>query len=143
MTDIQAAMGLAQIHKLDKIINKKEFVKNYYYERINSISEVTFFKPEKDANWIPFRVGILVSDAHELMGFMKENGVEPRSFFYPLHRQPCFKYLTNENPQHMLDEMFTNAIYAYEHGICLPSYPTMSEEELDFVCRIIEKYYGR
>jgi len=36
---------------------------------------------------------------------------------------------------------YPNSIYGYEYGICLPSFPTLSEEELDYVCTVIEKYY--
>ena len=81
MTDLQCAIGLTQLAKLEEIISIKTKLKDKYIELLNDIAEVTFFKPEKNSNWIPFRVGILCERAHELMEFMKSKEIETRSFF--------------------------------------------------------------
>jgi len=141
LTDIQAAMGLVQLSKLPQIIDRKNKILNYYLERLKKIDAISFFEPYEDAEWIPFRVGIMADNANNLMEFMKSKDVETRTFFHPLHRQPCFSYLKETNPQNMADENFPNAIYGYENGICLPSFPTLTEEQLNYVCTVVEDYF--
>jgi perosamine synthetase len=142
ITDLQAAIGLAQMRKLDQIIARKAQISQYYIEQLSSIREITFFLPEPDANFIPFRMGILVESAHDLMEHLKTKEIETRSFFYPLHKQPCFAYLADQNPDSLIDEKFPNANYGYEHGVCLPTFPTIRIVEMDYVCNAIKAYYG-
>ena len=142
MIDIQAAIGLVQLKKLDQIVVKKLRIAQQYQERLQDVPEVTFFQPQEGADWIPFRVGILHPKAHELMKFMAERDIEARTFFYPLHRQPCFAYLKRVYPFNypLDDSMFPHATYGYEHGLCLPSFPTLREEQIDYVCRVIKEF---
>ena len=68
------------------------------------------------------------------MDVFEKNDIETRSVFYPLHKQPCYSGYGN-------DVDFPNSIYAYEHGVCLPSYPELEEEKVDFICSVIRKFY--
>ena len=43
----------------------------------------------------------------------------------------------------MKDENFVNAIYGYENGICLPSFPTIDEEQIEYVCSIIKEFFKK
>jgi len=140
ITDIQAAVGLVQLRKLKQITEKKLKVAKQYAERLHDIPEITFFKPEKQANWIPFRVGILHPGAHALMDYMAVKEIQSRTFFYPLHRQPCFIYLKQTNQ--LSDTFFQNAIYGYDHGVCLPSFPTISDEQIDYICNVIKEFFA-
>ncbi len=91
----------------------------------------------------PFRMGILCPEATALMEFMKKNEIEPRSFFYPMHRQPAFEYLKHDKslPNKLEDKNFPNAVYGYERGICLPTFPSLSEEQIQYVCSTIKKFH--
>jgi len=143
ITDIQAAIGQVQLAKLPQIIARKEAIKQYYLERLGQIEEISFLTPAPEAEWVPFRVAIFADNAQAIRDFMKEKGVEPRSLFYPLHKQPCFAYLKETNPQNMKSENFPNSIYAYENGMSLPSFPALTEEQMAYVCSVIEAYYGK
>lgn len=92
---------------------------------------------------MPFRVAILADNAQAIRDFMKDKGIEPRTLFYPLHKQPCFAYLKETNPQNMRSDNFPNSIYAYENGMSLPSFPALTEEQMAYVCSVIEAYYGK
>ena len=145
LTDIQCAIGLVQLNKLNKIVERKLKIENQYKDGLKDLSEIVFFKKEPNANLVPFRVGILCERAHELMKFMQSRNIEPRTFFYPLHKQPCFSYLKKNQKfyQNMKDKNFVNAIYGYENGICLPSFPTIDEEQIEYVCSIIKEFYKK
>ncbi len=136
ITDIQAAIGLTQIKKLPDIINKKQKILSRYCEKLQHNERVKIFKPPKNSNHIPFRVAItLDQNKDQLMDFLKENKVETRTFFYPLHKQPCFSCLENNDCK--------NSIDLYETGVCLPSYPTILQEEIDYVCEVINNFYEK
>lgn len=142
MTDIQNAVGLIQLRKLGKIKKRKAQILSLYKKFLEDINGVTLFKPDKDAEWVPFRVGILVDKAHELMEYMRKKDIEPRTFFYPIHKQPCFQYLKKikEYRSKMEDSEFPNSIYGYEHGICLPTFPTLKDEQIEYVCKAIREF---
>jgi len=140
MTDIQNAIGLVQLSKLEKIKKRKNHILNFYHQNLKDIKEVTFFEPEEGSEWIPFRFGILCNNAHKLMNFMSSKGIESRTFFYPLHKQPCFKYLRDREHSNR-DQHFPNAVYGYEHGICLPTFFGLKDNQIKYVCRIIKEFF--
>lgn len=76
------------------------------------------------------------------MKFLEEKGIQSRSFFYPMHKQPCFNFLDKQNggAQNFSDNNFTNSVYGYEHGICLPIYPTLTDEDVKFICDTIKEF---
>lgn len=137
MTDIQNAIGLVQLAKLEEIKRRKKHIHEVYMKNLSGVKGLTFFQPEIGADWIPFRMLILCDNAHELMIFMKSKGIEPRTFFYPLHKQPAFNFLDNK------DSDFPNATYGYEHGVCLPIFPTMTDEQVKYVCDVIIEFMSR
>lgn len=143
MTDIQMAIGLVQFHKFNTIADKKRAVYQLYREKLGCVDEITFTTIEPGSEFIPFRVTILCDDAHKLMEYMSFKDIQPRTFFYPLHKQPCFQYLKNDQDwrERCDDKYFPNAIYGYEHGICLPSFAALKEEQVAYVCDTIKEFY--
>lgn len=143
MTDIQCAMGLIQLSKLEKIAGMKKEIFSHYENLLSPVEEIIFFTPEKKADFIPFRVGILCREAHELMEYMKQKGIEPRTFFYPLHRQPCYAKHPGFEKERAGDDSFPNAVFGYENGICLPTFPSLSGEQIKYVCNTIKSFYEK
>jgi perosamine synthetase len=136
ITDIQAAVGVAQLNKLKDIIKKKINLLNLYKEKLNGISSLKILSSYVSSNHVPFRVVIFSkSPISKLMDFLKNNNVETRTLFYPLHLQPCYKNLN-------ADRNFPNSIYCYEHGMCLPSYPDLEEPKVDYICSLIKDFYA-
>jgi len=126
MTDIQCALGIAQLSRLDFIIQKKTDLLVRYEQKLRG--HVEFLTINQDFNYIPFRVVVFTENAHDVMEKMKADGIETRSVFYPMHRQPCFaKYQCD-------DADFDNANKCYETGICLPTWIGLTDEEIDHVC---------
>ncbi len=133
LTDIQSAIGLAQLKKLSQIKKRKLHLLKLYQQQLKGVPGISFFEPEPGAEWIPFRVGILCKKAKKMMKFMAEKGIETRTFFYPLHQQPCFAYLKD-------GRAFPNATYGYENGICFPTFPTLTDRQVKYICRVIKRF---
>ncbi len=138
ITDVHAAIGLVQLKKLREIKERKARILGTYKRLLANI-KCGFFEPDENAEFIPFRVCIIHEKAHELMSYLKDNGIEPRTFFYPLHKQPCFKYLQEERHDQS-DDYFPNAIFGYEHGVCLPIFPTLKNNQIEYICETIKKF---
>lgn len=143
MTDIQMAVGLVQLSKFSKIADSKRAIYRLYLDCLQNVEEVEFTTVEPGSDFIPFRVTVLCRDAHKLMHYMSARNIQPRTFFYPLHRQPCFRYLNEDHKWRIRseDKYFPNAVYGYEHGICLPSYAALTEEQIIYVCDTIKEFY--
>ena len=149
MNDIQMAIGLTQLKKLPKIIQLKQ--KNYdlycrYLESTGSklyTEAVEIIKPRAEVSpFIPFRVVLRVKEGSStsLMAYMKEKGIETRTFFYPLHLQPCFDRWKGD-PRHAKDN-FPSCVDSYERGVCLPSFAALTKKEIKYVCAAINEFYG-
>lgn len=141
MTDIQSSIGLSQLEKLPEIIQKKSEILASYKKFLKS--NIKIIEPPKESNHIPFRVCIIVDGGCEkLMNYMSENGIETRTFFYPLHKQPCYlkkqkRFFSN---LFKVKENFDVSMKMYDEGVCLPSFVGITEEQIKFICDKINEY---
>ena len=130
MTDLQAAIGLAQLSKLPRIVEMKRANEKLYRELLDGIVEFPYI--DSRCFSVPFRIVILVNDPEVLSAYLKERGVDTRRVFYPLHMQPCYNRRGN----------FPNSVRAYEKGLALPSSARLAEEQIRYICNKVKEYYG-
>lgn len=123
LTDLQAAVGLAQLAKLNEITRIKHELLAHYHEQLDNLPQVRFINVTPKSTYIPFRAAIYAERAPELIQYMEAHNIQTRTFFYPLHRQPAFGYLKQDTKYAgpLEDRDFPGAVYAYENGVCLPS----------------------
>jgi len=134
ITDLQAAIGLVQLDRLPTIKRCKMNILGQYQAELE---DMRFLEIEPGSSYVPFRVVLICEKAHELIAYLEEHKVQSRTFFYPLHRQPCFGYMGLD------DSQFPNAVYGFEHGLCLPVFPTLWSAQVEYICdRIKEFYHG-
>jgi perosamine synthetase len=129
MTNIQAAIGLAQLEQLDLILSKKAKIYNYYFDKLSQY--LTFQKPINrkvtPSYWI---VTVLFSDLKQkerVQEGLIKNKIEFRPLFYPVDELDFYEK----------DEYLEITKRLYNRGICLPSFPSLSEQELNKICCII------
>lgn len=143
MTDLQAAIGLVQLAKLEQIVTKKHMLLELYRARLAPLAQVRLVSVTPDSTYVPFRIAIYAERAAELMKFMEQRGIQTRTFFYPLHRQPAFAYLRDDPARRAQfdDARFPGSIYAFENGVCLPSFPALPAEDVHYVCDAVRDFY--
>jgi perosamine synthetase len=135
-TEMQAAIGIAQTKKLDRIIKRKEEIYRSYSSRLNVIEHITFPIVEKGLEPVYWFTSIFVEDANPLADYLLKNGIQTRRFFYPLHLQPCYKnFDINRNAFPVSEKI-------YRTGLSLPSSFNLKETELQSVIKSIKEYYG-
>lgn len=134
ITDIQAAIGLAQLEKLEFIKNRKLEIYKRYSKNLEDLN-CSIIHPDQKSSFVPFRVALRLNEnSTRVMNEMKKNGIETRTFFYPLHMQPCFKEILKGN------ENIIKSTMLYDTGICLPAFVSITDAQIDYVCEVLQKY---
>jgi perosamine synthetase len=133
-TDIQAAIGVAQLRKLSKIISGKRRVYETYYSELSGLSAVKFIPLDKKIHHTFWMTVIFVKNAKALAGYLLKNGVQTREMFYPLHMQPSYKSLK-------IKGSFPNAERSYKEGLALPSTATLATGQVRKIANLIKKFY--
>lgn len=134
MSNLQAAMGLAQTERIKELVEKKRQIYSWYAEMLKDIP--CKMNPEHtdtlNSYWLPTVIfdKALKFDREAFFSFMKANNIDSRPFFYPLSSLPMFK-----------SAEFNKVAYdIYERGINLPSYHDMSINEATFVANSIKEF---
>lgn len=135
MTDLQAAVGLAQLKKLPVIIKKRKRNEKLYQKYLAEVSEVEFPYVDPRGFRVPWRITILVSNPQALLEFLDKKGIKANRTFGPLHSQPCYK-------NYRTKEAFPNATFAFDRVLRLPSATGLTEEEIRYVCEKIKEFYS-
>jgi perosamine synthetase len=96
LTNVQAAIGVAQVEMIDDKIYRKRFIGSTYNDLLVGTPDLTLPYEEAWAKNVYWMYGILVGDGFgrtkdELMEMLKDKGVDTRSFFCPMSLQPVFK----------------------------------------------------
>ena len=139
-TNLQAAVGLAQLEKLDEHIKRKLRMGELYTELLSEIPELQLPLPITDyAENIYWVYGMVLKDhvpfdAEEAMRRLKKKGIGTRPFFWPMHEQPVFKRMgLFENEKYPVAERIAR------RGFYIPSGLTMTKEQIDRVCEAVRK----
>ncbi|MBQ6921202.1 MAG: DegT/DnrJ/EryC1/StrS family aminotransferase [Bacilli bacterium] len=132
MSNINAAIGLAQIKKVDKFIEIRKHICELYLEELIGTKNVSFEK----ADWSvasPFMFPILVENGKRdgLRDYLKEFDVETGISYIPLHRFDLFKDDISKYPS--TEDVFSKIV-------CLPIHPNLTDEDIRFVCAKIKDY---
>lgn len=139
MTNIQAAIGLAQLERIDEFVEMRRRNAHYYNSRLKDIPGITLPVEKSWAKNVYWMYGILVQDEFgltrdELMARLSEKGVGTRTFFFSMHRQPCFTEMGL-----FAGESYPVADELGQRGLYLPSSSGLTLEQKDYVCACIEQ----
>ena len=143
ITDLQAAIGLAQLDRLDDLVAGKARVLARMRDGLADLTDVRIIGPQPGSTFVPFRTVLIGDRIEALAGHLEAAGVQTRSFFYPLHRQPCFTEVPDRlgGIARLDDALFPNAIHGFDHGLCLPVFPTLTDHEIDRMTAAIRRFY--
>jgi perosamine synthetase len=141
LTNMQAAIGLGQLERIEEIIAKKRWMGKAYTERLQNISCLQLPVEQTWAKQVYWMYGIVLTEntelnATELANILKEKGVETRPFFLGMHEQPVLK-----NMGLFRNERYPVAERIARKGLYLPSGLTLTEEQLDEVCESVQAVF--
>lgn len=141
ISNLQAAVGLAQLEYVDKILERKRKIAQLYLELLKPVGEyispLIVPKECRTNYWqIAYRLRFEKYDTMKLRTILGQDGIETRSFFIPLHLQPPYYKPSNVGK-------FPNSELLAKTGFLLPSGPTVSPDQVQRISEIIVNYFKK
>ena len=139
MTNIQAALGISQLKRLNKIVKKKIYIGNYYFKRLSKNKNIYMTPPKiaysKNIYWV---VGILIKNkkvlAQKIIKDLNKYGIGARPFFWPMYNQNIFtKMKIFEKGK------YPNSSYLGKYGFYIPSYIKLDNSQMNYIISIINR----
>lgn len=133
MTNIEAALGLAQMARLDDFSDRKRRFSEIYREELGDKSNVRFqgqYDGAASSWWLTCVTFEGKTDLPSLQKDLRERGIPTRRVFMPVTEFPPF---ATDN------RVFENSREIYERGLCLPSSTLNTEDDVYYVCKTIKE----
>ncbi|MBN1479374.1 DegT/DnrJ/EryC1/StrS family aminotransferase [candidate division KSB1 bacterium] len=144
LSDINCAIGIAQLQKLHTILRLRERVAHWYNERLHRLEEIVtpFQSITCRRSWFVYVCRLSddfsKNDRNSILDQLRASGIECRDYFPPIHLQPFYARMFGYKKGD-----FPVAEHVAERTIALPFFTNMSEEQVDYVCkrlcRIVQK----
>jgi dTDP-4-amino-4,6-dideoxygalactose transaminase len=136
MSDINAAIGLAQLKKIDNLNGRRDEIAARYSKKLAGVGGIRLPAEKKNRKNSNHLYPIILEDFDRNL-FVKKldaRGVGTSVHFIPLHLQPFFK-----SKFRFQRGDFPVAEWVYERIVSLPIYPSMTNKQVDRVCDIIKE----
>lgn len=131
-TDLQSVIGLEQIKKIDWRVNRKKEMYKCYQKNLAGIPGLDFIETSEET--APWFMDILVAreTRDKLAEFLKLNGISTRPFYPAIHTQPPYSWVKGS---------FPNSSNVSQQGLWLPSSSFLSDNDIEYICQKIKKFY--
>lgn len=138
LSNVSAAIGCAQMEELDWRVNRRRAIHGIYADALRDNPVVSVHtNPDDTFNSNYWLSTILLDDASpvsadDLRQKLASHNIETRLLWRPMHMQPVYKdapaYVNNVSER------------LFDHGLCLPSSTTLSDEQIQYVAQLINRY---
>ena len=134
LSNIQAAIGLAQLERIEELIKRKRYIFNYYKKELKELNLQMNFEGEEEINsyWLPAIVAkdlLTETERDEILLNANNQGIGLRPFFYPLSRFPMFDNIQEKKVASSISPS----------GINLPSFHDITNDQMDIVIDEVKK----
>ncbi len=137
MTNIQAAVGCAQLERVENLVQKKRWIRAQYRELLNGVPGISFFPEKVECKSSCWFSGVVIEDAnHEKMksicSKLKEAGIEARTFWKPIHMQKPYQSALKADSLETTDILWSKIL-------TLPCSTSITNAEIETVSDILKK----
>jgi perosamine synthetase len=135
MTNVEAAIGLAQLERAEETIARKIELAGWYREELQGVKSLSFHDTQPGVRHTHWMVTVLVADPRDrdpLREHLRQAGIETRPTFYPVHRMPPYADRFQRLP------VAENLGW---RGMNLPSYPGLTRSDVAFICERLRAYF--
>jgi perosamine synthetase len=134
LTNLQAAIGIAQLEKLGSRIEKIKNTYRQYQELLKDLEDLTLLPFEIEKGEVPQWIDALSPRRDELVEYLLKQNIICRNFWFPLHTHKPYSAPNSQFPQST--ELSSKAFW-------LPSSFLLSETEIEQVCQQIRSFFGK
>lgn len=144
LTEMQAALGEVQMKRANEIIQNRSKVMRWYTERLTDVDELVMQAVDPKAKVSPFVFVVRLVDEFSqeqrdrLIELLGEAGIGASAYFAPIHLQEFYRKELGWREGQL---PVTERIGA--RTLAIPFYPTISEDQVDYVCQSLGKLIGR
>ena len=147
LTNLQAAIGCAQVEQADKLVEARRNVGLRYSRLLKDVKNIQLPIEKEWAKNVYWMYGLVLKPScklskEEVMDMLKEKGIETRSFFIPMHKQPAYYNKTVKNAP-SCDGSWPIADYIGERGFYLPSSSNLDEATQEHICHVLKSILGQ
>lgn len=134
ITDIQCALGISQMKKLDRFVERRREIAKRYEEAFSDIKGIQTPKQEADCqnSWHLYVIQVLEKDRKEVFETLRNKNIGVNVHYIPVYKHPYYQKNGYEKVH------CENAEKYYANAISIPMYPLLSKEEQDYVIETIK-----
>jgi len=140
MTEMQAALGITQLSRIEEILRKRERVAKMYNEKLGEFSEVKipYISSDVKLSWFVYVIRLSKRysqrERDKIINSMAQNGIQCGTYFQPIHLQPFYRKLYNYKPGD-----FPICESVGQRTIALPFYNNLKEKEINYVIKNLKE----
>ena len=133
LSDINCALGIAQLEQIDEILAKQERVAQMYNEQLKDIDgvEIPYVSPDVKTSWFVYVIRLSEEytreDRDRILQELKARGIGCSNYFSPIHLQPFYRELGYKEGDFPITEQIA------ARTIALPFHNNLTEREIDYV----------
>ncbi len=137
MTNIQAAIGLAQLEQINQFLEHRTSLSKWYNDELSSLRDDISLPYEaswaKHCYWMYTILVKSIKNRDLLMNYLAENGIETRPVFYPMHQMP----------PHFDDQPYPIADDISSRGINLPTHVGLNKDDIFYIASKIKSFFRK
>ena len=132
MSDITAAVGIAQLKKLPEMIKRRRYLAEYWDKKLNQIGQIR--APFRDKNSFHIFQSYVATidrgiDRNQIMQELLDNGIQTQIGTYASHIQPVYHS----------EQKCPNSLDVFNRSLALPFYYSLTESDIDYVAESLDK----
>jgi len=134
LTDFQAALGNSQLNRADEGLERRRQIAEIYAQSFADLSEIKGMSGNIEGH--AYHLFVLeVEDRLGLYNYLRVHNIFAQIHYIPCHLMPYYRDLGGKEGDFVCAEKY------YKHCISLPMFPTLSDEELNYIIETIKAYY--
>ncbi len=144
-SDMQAAIGCAQLDKIASFVEKRRSNFAYLYDKLKDLKQISLFEkyPESEPSWFGFLITLTEKarfSRNDLAKYLEDNNIQTRNLFAGnILKHPCFETLT-EGVDYRVAGTLENTDLIMNNSLWIGLYPGMAEEKLQYMAEKIREF---